>query len=172
MRLPDKCPVGHSRLPHCNGASEHHTNRKIYLFACACMCFFVCKHMIARAIAIVRTCAETGPLRTRTQRSRSCALIACVNKHGMRCLTRMFCMQSFDSCPVRRASSSRGFQGDSMEEPTATQDRGKQFEPHLYTYIECAHMLESCMNALLMLLCMHPSHRTLASVGPGRRRPA
>ena len=53
-----------------------------------------------------------------------------------------------------------------MEEPTATQDRGKQFEPHLYTYIECAHMLESCMNALLMLLCMHPSHRTLASVGP------
>ena len=106
MRLPDKCPVGYSRLPHCNGASEHHTNQKKYLFPCACICIFMHEHMIPRAIAIDRARAGTGPLRTRTQRSCSCASILRVNIYGMTCLAHTMFMQNIRRYQHREPLSS------------------------------------------------------------------
>ena len=91
--------------------------------------------LCTRAVELDRARARTGPLRTHSQWSRSCASVYYIDMHAIYYLTRMVFIQILRMYVVRTACSRRASPEDSTDKPTMARSPSKRLGEYLYGYI-------------------------------------
>ena len=139
------------------------------IYPCIYVFTRVSVHMLlfTRAVELDRARAGTGPVRTHSQWSCSCASVCCIDKDTMNYLTRMCFMRILRRYMVRRASSRRASPYDSTDKPTVAQRLSKRPGAYLYGYFKqipsiCASVYTS-MHAWHMHVHTVPIERACSS---------
>ena len=128
-------PIGHYRQHAATVPLGATQNRNKCPFIYVSMRVRVHMRLFTRAVELDRARAGTGPLRTHSQWSGSCASVQCINTYAINYLTRMVFMQILRMYVVRTACSRRASPEDSTDKPTMARSPSKRLGEYLYGYI-------------------------------------